>query len=426
MVLIRALIAALILSIPWVKWEISPRVTITEAIFASSLLVLLIETLRGRTKVLSHMVRNPFMPIIAFVVLASFLSGIHAPHVTNYLFESAGMAYLGLLALTISVLLVQDEEWFDSAGRWLMYSTAIVGTVCLIGIIKRFVFGFGDLFLFSNTAKLIATFKYPNQLAGFLVLLIPVAWEFLWKAYGKRRLFYSMLCLVMLAAVAATCSRTGLAVVFALAVGYGIWGLVRKRYKLVITVVLAGIIVLGTVLLVVTIAGDENGASPLPGSKAIFSLVSEVFSRGQVTDTFRLENWANGVRLFLVHPLTGYGLGNIWLDYGHEVHNTYLSILAETGALGALAFLILLTYITLLGYQNLRLASILRPRWTPYARGMFAGLLAEYLFATQHVVIRSRHLWLIFGVIVAMNTLLRKAETKEGKEDVRNLRHTVT
>lgn len=75
-------------------------------------------------------------------------------------------------------------------------------------------------------------------------------------------------------AVASSCSRVGLAVVFVLAVRYGIWGLVRKRYKLVLTLALAGIVALGAVLLAVVIADDENGASPLPGSKAFFHFLN--------------------------------------------------------------------------------------------------------------------------------------------------------
>lgn len=424
MALVRALIAALILLIPWVKWEIFHRITVAELVFCALVAGLGIYFLQKKIRFSALISHRGFGLVVSLWLLAVLLSGVRAHHLANYFFEAGGMIYLGAVALAMVFVLALKAEWLDNGMRWLTCSIAVVGIICFVGIVKGFITGFGDLFFFSDRAKLIATFKYPNQLAGFLVLFLPVFWELLWATRGKKRFGYALMCFVVLGGVVASCSRAGIAVVGLLAVGYCVWSLARKRYKQVLTLVSLGATLIVAICLVALFFADFFKVTPV--GKTVSSFLQGSAFQGGLTDSFRVENWSNAIRLFQQFPVTGYGVGNVWIDYGYEIHNTYLSALAEMGIIGGIALLALFGYVAFIAYQNTKIAARLRPTWTPYARGLFAGLVAYYIFATQHVIIRSRHLWLVFGLVVAMNTLLRKAGRTKGEGDVWNLRDTLS
>ena len=421
MVLIRTLIAALILLIPWVKWEIFHRITVTEVVFCVLAVFFSIQLGKGRIRISTHLLHKGFVFVLSIWLFAVLLSGVHAPHLSSYLFEVGGMLYLSSLGLLSALLITLDDKLLNRALRWTVWSVVLVGVICVIGMAKGYTAGFFDRFFFNETHKLIASFKNPNQLAGYLVLFLPVLWELLWASRGKKRIGYALLCLAILASVAASCSRAGIAVVALLAVGYSVWSLARRKYKQVLTLMSAGIVLIGVICLLVFSLGDVFES--IPAGDAFRSLFASSLCQGQVIDSFRVENWNNAIRLFQQFPVTGYGVGNVWIDYGYEIHNTYLSTLAEMGIIGGIALLALFGYIAFIAYQNVKIATRLRPTWTPYARGLFAGLVAYYIFATQHMMLRSRHLWLVFGLVVAMNGLLRLTERKG---NVRNLRDTLS
>jgi len=408
------LLAVLILAIPWVKLELRPSIDIAEVLFIFLSSAIVFHSLIKQLKFPPHMLREDFGVVIAVWLIAVLCSGLNVPHPRSYLFEAGGMFYLGALSVVVAIISALGTRMFQRVIHWLTYSVVIVAVVSLVGIAKVVITGHYDLFFYSNAAKLIATFKYPNQLAGFLVLFFPLAWELLLGNRGSRRLGYGLLFLSMVGGVLASGSRSGVAAVALITGIYLIWYLLRKNVKVILGLTLAGGVTIITIYLLQSHIGVVDRG---------LTVLNTVFVEGHVTDPFRLKNWSNALLIFQAHPVTGYGLGNIWRDFVYEVHNTYLSVLAEMGLIGAFALILLFGYILYISYCNIRLARII-PRWELYARGLFMGLLAECIYATQHVIIRSRHLWLVFGLVVAMNTLLRRAKNREGESNVRNLRST--
>lgn len=411
-----ALLAAVILMMPWVKLEVFPRIIIADVAFLLLVVIILCRSFVKQEKFRLSVIREDFKLVVAMWLIAVLATGFNIPHPRSFLFEAGGMFYLGTLSIVFATMFARDEEIFQRMIRWLTYSIIIVAIVSLMGIAKVVLTGHHDLFFYSNSAKLIATFKRPNQLAGFLILFLPFAWELFWSG-RRRKLRYGVLLIALVAGVLASGSRSGLAgVIFAAGV-YFVWYLRKKNIKLVLGSIISTILIIGMIYYVQSHIGAITRA---------FDVMNIIFSRGQVTDPFRLKNWHTALLIFQRFPFAGYGLGNFCRDFRYEVHNTYLSVLAEMGLVGATALVLLIGYITFMCYQNVLLAAQVSPAWLPYARGLFIGLLTEYVYATQHLMIRSRHLWLVFGLIVAMNSLLRtKCKSmagKSGRADVRNLR----
>ena len=398
-IILHLLIGVFILLIPWTKLELLERITWAEVTFVVLLVVVAAHLAKSKARLHDLSVSKPFLVIVACWLIAVLLSGFGAADKTAYLFEAGGMVYLGALGVALSALLASDEISLARAIRWLFLSLAIVSLIGCIGLGKGLFTSGVDRFFFSRTGKLIASFERSGQLAGFLVLFIPLAWELCIASKRVKRVLFGALLLAMLAGLIATASRSGLAALLVVGAIYLIWYLAKRKFKLVLGSAIAGVALIGLLFLL----------SPyVEVASRVTTVLETFFVQGQFTDPFRLKNWGQAIQVFRTAPITGCGLGSFALTYGHEVHNTYLATLAEMGLIGAAALALLFGYLATISYQNIRLATRILPTWIPYARGLLMGLIAEYVFATQHVMVRSRHLWLVFGMIIGMNSLLRK------------------
>jgi hypothetical protein len=139
---------------------------------------------------------------------------------------------------------------------------------------------------------------------------------------------------------------------------------------------------------------------------------------GTLAPSARLMFWIDAVRTFLAHPLAGQGLGTdpvsvlyqnpsggraVW----HDAHQIWLSVAAQTGIVGLLAFFWLTVHVVR------RLAA--RPWPTEGAGAVRTALAIAWLQAWlwQGLVGSfedSRCLWLLLGLTLAASELEEKAE----------------
>ncbi len=388
-----------LLFIPWVKLELYPRIIWADALFLFfGGMVFLQWTLQQRPFRASKLFIL-FGAIITFWIMAVIVSGWRVVHVKAYVFETIAYLYLALLSWLLAYTIVSSAKLFQRA-----FTTFTVGFIIVlmfggIGLLDAFLFGrFSPLF-YNEARKLIATFKFPNQLAGFLVLFLPVVvMRSLYARYRKERWFYGGWTLLTLIEIVASGSRSGLVAAF---FGLGLcvlFALSKLRLRYIMSV---SALTMGFGLAVIYLE---------PHIRVIhraFSALQLLF-HGEITDPFRRENWRLALWLFERFPITGYGIANVALDYEYEIHNTYLTVVAETGLFGFFAFSSLMAFILVLAWHNTRLVKY-APQWFGWAYGLWFGLLAEMLYATQHHILRTRHLWVTFGLIVALNVWLRRA-----------------
>jgi O-antigen ligase len=244
----------------------------------------------------------------------------------------------------------------------------------------------------------------PNDLAAGLVPAAALALGLTAGARGPRRLWLIVAALICIGGVAATQSRGGLlaatcAMLAAIVVARG------RRVQAVTAA-------LGLATIVAFLLATTPGALE------------------RITDTDnggngRTDLWTVAARMVADHPLNGVGLDNFMvqsdayvrepgtLEYvdlivesPHIVHNTYLQLLAETGAIG-LALYLLVVGLALAGSWRaaIRFGDRGMRDMEALAQGVFtaqAGILAASVFLSIGNDFRA---WLLFGLGPALLAL---------------------
>jgi O-antigen ligase len=128
----------------------------------------------------------------------------------------------------------------------------------------------------------------------------------------------------------------------------------------------------------------------------------------------RMAQMQAGWRMFLAHPLTGVGPGSYTLAYPHfavgawyasrgHAHNYYIHIAAESGILGALAYLALLCSIIRQAAMVVRSSN--RTIWRSAAIGccgIIAAVVGHDLFENLHALSMGIQLATVWGLLVVL------------------------
>jgi O-antigen ligase len=128
----------------------------------------------------------------------------------------------------------------------------------------------------------------------------------------------------------------------------------------------------------------------------------------------RMAQMQAGWRMFLAHPLTGVGPGNYtpaypafavgtWYASRGHAHNYYIHILAETGVIGALAYLALLAGVIRQAIATLRAEN--RTIWRSAAIGccgIIAAVVGHDMFENLHVLSMGIQLTAIWSLLIVL------------------------
>lgn len=259
-----------------------------------------------------------------------------------------------------------------------------------------------------------------NEIAGMLTLFIPFAVALAYGAWitGRWRPFVllALPALVMLAALALTQSRTGLA---ATAIGSVVALLAGRRVAM--KWLAAGLIVLGAAVLLVSLTPLVDWFV-FAGASSWDSVVGP-----------RLGIWQQAVDAIGDHPLWGMGLGVFGplarLVYPlvapeagpvlEDAHNLYLQTALDLGLAGAFVFL---TAAVIVFVAAARLVRARPPRTLTrlWAAGLLGALLAHALYSLTDAValgtLAGVPLWFAFGLVMnAARDRLRETWTTRAR-----------
>ena len=257
---------------------------------------------------------------------------------------------------------------------------------------------------FRDTGRFTAFDFNPNELATLLTIAIPIAWYLavsgsITTDKKNRILTYANYFFIAPAtfAILLTGSRNAL---FSLIPAF--WFVLGATTQLKIV---------PKVLIMVVLIGGLTSVQGLLPKHTITRLQStdDEITQGDLQG--RQQIWEQGMEQFWEHPLTGVGTGayEAAIERGKVAHNTYYSILVESGLPGFLFFLlILIMLIYLAARQPLLIASL----W-------LTVLVLWGLGVTSKTWEHRKPTWLIFNWIVISSSfaLADDARSKRNKED---------
>lgn len=260
-------------------------------------------------------------------------------------------------------------------------------------------------YTFDKSSRAGSTFGGPQALAMFLALTMSVAFAYVVRSPSRGlRAMAVISFLICLAGLGATESRGGLIGALAMMLAIGVFELPRLGKVMALIGLLA---ISAGALVVATLPGlDGNITSLVPGDRP-----------AAVID--RLTIWRMALTVWGDHPILGVGLGNfhdhalarqidLLVPLGYQsfhAHNTYLEILADTGIVGLLCYILFLVAMVrclLHRWRGLRGA-----RRSPASSLILAaiGALAAYIVFASVDMLLSENTHFVLVLLLSMGLL---------------------
>ena len=177
--------------------------------------------------------------------------------------------------------------------------------------------------------RVFSTWENPNILAGYLDIIICLAFGLFMKCRDReRRILLGAFMLAAAACLAMTYARGACLVIAVILAGYGA---LRDRRVLVACILVVAILFV---------------LDPM-----LYERITSVFTKVDTSTEMRLAFWESTVAMIQDHPFLGIGWGAYWMVYPEydfylqganvlivHAHNIYLNYMAEIGIPGAVAF----------------------------------------------------------------------------------------
>jgi putative inorganic carbon (hco3(-)) transporter len=348
---------------------------------------------------------NWFHLLLGAYLLSVTLSTVTAVDPSRSGVRLVGKLYLGLIAF-LSFEIVDSMDSLRVASFAWLSASCIVLFLGLIGI-AGFYLGISDPTVnlvihpvygslpAGNYPRIEGLFEYPAMFCNFLGITWMLAIACLLNGWVKDR--YVWIFGGMLLTVNAFTLTPGLGGIF-LSTGILLWRLRAPgiyfggRTYLISGVMIAVLFLAGAS---VTLFSYDSGALNSP------------LSAGEISASHRVKAWKSAFQTFLQFPLLGKGPGvpvaeamyrdpNGYNQILTDAHNTYLSVLAETGLTGFLTFFALVSWVIMRLFAQGNAAL----RWVKLCLLL---ALADSLFYQGFTgsYEDARHLWVVIGLASA-------------------------
>jgi O-antigen ligase len=260
----------------------------------------------------------------------------------------------------------------------------------------------GTLYFFATgrveegRAGWLGIFANPNDAAYSLVILIPLAYALASLSGWTGRLLAGVALLAYAAAIYTTFSRGGLLGFFAVLLVIGL----RVRSQ-VMRLAAVGLMVLGLIAALYFWKRDAG-----------FESLGE-----DVTVNQRLITVKAGLEMFADHPLLGVGAGCSVVGFAtyapggvltHKalmVHNTFVQVLAETGLLGAVPYLLLFGSALLGAHRLARRRAGVDPELPVLAAGVQASIVGLTVCSLSGGYVLSWFPYILFGLVSSLRRI---------------------
>ena len=227
----------------------------------------------------------------------------------------------------------------------------------------------------------------PNDFGLVLALSVPLALYLALRDRSPRRWIYLLIAPAAIAAVFLTASRASLLATFvSLTFALFAWRAADVTFRVV------------SLTLMAALALSLVRFAPAPQRKRLATIPNEI-TQGTLHDRTRI--WKSGLKALKQHPILGVGSGAYpkavepWLGrpkvagFQYVAHNTFLSVLVESGAIGFAVFALLLGTLALYAWT---MPPLERSLWLVVSAAWTAGV---FTLTWEHY----KPTWLIMAMI---------------------------
>lgn len=318
--------------------------------------------------------------------------------------------YWKIIVMTIAIAwLTRSEKDFSLSSHLITFAGMLVGIVALYNKIKGIGLVEGTRVTVGRDIE--SVLGDPNDLA--LVLMFPMAFAAsLVMTKGLRRtekILGLISTVILFSAVIATQSRGGL---LGILIVFGFFGYRRIKSKTLFISI--GIVAISILFVLAGISDRASGGAAESGVDA--------------SAMGRLHAWEAAIGMALHNPLTGVGINNFYSNYffyspswdgmNHAVHSTWFGVLAETGFLGLIVFIVTIWMLIRSAYSSLiqiEQQHRVNPIIHSTAQAVLAGLLGTVVSGTFLTQGFTWPIYILAALIVSVahwvNTHLKEAET---------------
>jgi O-antigen ligase len=398
----RAAILVLLLTVPLQRFIVIPgilgnRFTPHEAAFLSYFAAVIS---RWRSQIrLTFPWSGPLGVPVLLLLAVGVMSLLGNPFVDLGISELVILGYLFLLMHLISDLSTDPDFGLHVFRSWYITCAGF----CLLAMGGGLAQYLGiDTFLMGGP-RLIVTFFNPNQAGSFIIAGV---FLFLTRASNPQTPFARKLLNLGLVfcSIGGAYFMQSRATVLGGLTGLAVFLVLRRARVSAI----AGI---GILLLAGSAALSMFQKSSEDQARIYDNRYSEGVDPESHSAQARIENWQMGFDAFARSPAIGVGIGTLWMQApptsgeSYQVHNTYLSFLAETGGVGFLLLLIIIVIIVRECVAGMRLAR--GTRFEDPLVALIPALAAMGVFNVFHYGVRARHLWVTIGLVMVFRRLAR-------------------
>ncbi|HYE75039.1 MAG TPA: O-antigen ligase family protein [Blastocatellia bacterium] len=397
---------ALITTLPILSLSVvaqrATNVALSDLFFVAAFGCWMLDFLKGHAKLR----RSWFYLPLALYLVAVICSALLSINPLQSAVKLLGKIYLIALAVMTFNLVTTLAFFRRVAEAWLIGTTVTV-IVCLLAI-AMFYAGFGESTKYlsydyaslpvGNYPRVRGLSGFPALLCNYLNISLMIVIAMRLAGWLSARWFWLLITGICISALFSF--SPGLGGVY-LSAGLSVWLWLRSRkYERGARLVLAGSIALAIAIF-------------LSAAVLLFDRVPQgIYSpllQGQLRPSARALLWHGAFQTFTQHPIFGNGVGTkvanvrFIVPSGKEhvlsdAHNTLLSIAAETGLFGLLSFAAVIVFLLRkqlpLSFSN-GLDQTIR---TCFVIALIGALFYQSLTGSFE---DSRHLWILFGLIVS-------------------------
>lgn len=403
--LIVVLVLAYIALSAFLEVDDSQRVVISDLFLVGLMCIAAFNGIRTKRLLLPRVHLAAFPMAVVFLLAAVF-----AIHKDRALMELVVLAFCLVGSIVIVNLLEGlPEEWLSRFLRWYVLAIGALSLICVID----FLFLPG-LVSSRNIGGLQGPFRNTGQAGAYFGLHVFVIAALIMSGIVSRRPQYVASGIVTFLALIFTLKRASI-LAFVIGIFFLILALLfgstsRRDKKTAISFIVASSFVGIVGLLLFQWALDE-----IPGLRWRLETKFAMSALDSFQDGFLAENIRSTLSAFSDSPIIGVGLDNVRNVYqSHEIHSTYLAIVAYGGASGVVAYSWFMgSFLSGIYRESKFHASNMWARFLYLLLPLTLGLMVGWGY-TYHL--RKREFWLLVAFValaLRMSQRLRKHPTRE-------------